>query len=73
MLCPHVCSGVKEASPGGGQGSSWKEGVHARLRRGQGQLCRSALSGDSRQHQEQAAQPHHLHGDRWCQSAGGLR
>lgn len=33
-------------------------------------LCRS---GDSRQHQEQAARPHHLHGDRWCQSAGGLR
>ena len=32
-----------------------------------------ASSGDGCQHQEQAAQPHHLHGDRGSQSAGGLR
>lgn len=46
--------------------------------RGRGQLegrgaRRSAPSGNGRQHQEQAAQPDHLHGDGGRQGAGGLR
>ena len=54
----------KRQSPGRGAGKE----------QGSGALCShvATSSGHGRQHQEQAAQPHHLHGDRGSQSAGGL-
>lgn len=69
------CRALGEGTHSWGDGTgreALQGGAGEQLARNGSTLQPRASLGYGRQHQEQAAGPHHLHGDRWSQGPGGL-